>query len=97
MRVPGTQTCPVNALKNLFHYPQQPPELPLFCQEDGSPLLHGQFIAWVRLALAKAGYDLSKFVGHSFHTGAALSAVAAGFNDHEIQLLGRWCSDSYKL
>ena len=38
-----------------------------------------------------------KFSGHSFRWGAASSATAMGFNDYEIQQLGRWHSDSYKL
>ena len=44
-----------------------------------------------------AGFDATKISGHSFHQGAASSAAAASFNDYEIQQLGRWHSDSYKL
>ncbi|KAJ6536092.1 hypothetical protein B0H19DRAFT_914985, partial [Mycena capillaripes] len=48
-------------------------------------------------ALEAAGLNPSLFAGHSFHRGAANEAAAAGYSDYEIQLLGRWRSDSYKL
>ncbi|KLO04126.1 hypothetical protein SCHPADRAFT_788685, partial [Schizopora paradoxa] len=48
-------------------------------------------------SLAAAGIDPSPFAGHSFRRGAASAAAAAGFADHEIQLLGRWHSDCFKL
>jgi hypothetical protein len=42
-----------------------------------------------------------KFCGqynsHSFRRGAAHSATAAGLPENEIQLLGRWSSNSYKI
>ena len=94
---PGARTCAVYALKNLFQYDPRPPESPLFAQDDGLPLSRGHFIAKVRSGLMAAGLDASKFSGHSFRRGAASSAAAAGFSDYEIQQLGRWCSDSYKL
>lgn len=37
------------------------------------------------------------FSGHSFRRGAATAAAEAGFTEYEIQLLGRWRSDAYKL
>ena len=37
------------------------------------------------------------YSGHSFRRGAATSAREAGLSDDEIQFLGRWKSDSYKL
>ena len=47
--------------------------------------------------LALVGLDPSLYSGHSFRRGAASSAAAAGYSDYEIQLLGRWRSDAYKL
>ena len=38
-----------------------------------------------------------RYTGHSFRRGAASSAAAAGYSDYEIQLLGRWRSDAYRL
>jgi len=49
------------------------------------------------LSLAAAGFNLSTFSGHSFHCGTEYSAMVVGFNHYEIQQLGRWSSNSYKL
>jgi hypothetical protein len=47
--------------------------------------------------LLEAGYDPSRFSGHSFRRGAASSAAQAAFTEYKIQQLGRWRSDTYKL
>ena len=94
---PGAHTCAVSALKALFEFMEQLPESPLFVQDDSTPMSWSFFLTWVRAALTRAGFEASKYSGHSFFCGAASSAAAVGFNDYEIQLLGRWCSDSYKL
>jgi len=94
---PGARTCAVYALKSLFQYDPRPPEAPLFAQVDGGPLSRGQFITKVKAGLTTAGFDAAKFSGHSFRRGAASSAAAAGFSDYEIQQLGRWRSDAYRL
>jgi len=51
----------------------------------------------VKSGLANVGFEATKFFSHSFRQGAASSAAAKGFNDYEIQELGRWHSNSYKL
>jgi len=94
---PGAHTCAVSALKALFEFVERPPESPLFLQDDDTPMSRGFFISRLRAALTRAGFEAAKFSGHSFRHRAASSAAAVGFNDYEIQLLGRWRSDSYKL
>ncbi|RXW11687.1 hypothetical protein EST38_g14168 [Candolleomyces aberdarensis] len=94
---PGATTCPVTALKRLFAEDPSDPDGPLFHNPDGSPLSREFFIETIRLALQAAGYKSKDFAGHSFRRGAASSAAAAGCQDHEIQLLGRWLSDAYKV
>ena len=42
------------------------------------------------------GYE-GNYTGHSFRRGAATSARLAGLSEEEIQLLGRWKSNSYRL
>ncbi|KAF7296793.1 Integrase/recombinase xerD like protein [Mycena indigotica] len=79
--VPGEPTCPVTALKRL----------------DGKPLHYKTFVTGLREALSAAGINPSGYAGHSLRRGAATEAAAAGCNDYEIQLLGRWRSDAYKL
>ncbi|KAJ2935863.1 hypothetical protein H1R20_g1230, partial [Candolleomyces eurysporus] len=94
---PGASTCPVAALKKLFEEDPSDLDGPLFRNPDGSPLTRNFFIDTIRLTLQAAGYDSKEFSGHSFRRGAASSAAAAGCQDHEIQLLGHWVSDAYKV
>lgn len=47
--------------------------------------------------LLEAVYIPSKLTGHSFRRGAAQHASDLGMLHHEIQLLGRWSSDAFKL
>jgi len=95
--VPGAHTCAVAALKILFQHVKQPPESPLFFQDDSASMSQGFFISQVRSGLTRAGFNASKFSGHSFHCGEASLAAAVGFNNSKFQLLGRWHSNSYKL
>ncbi|KAJ3742025.1 hypothetical protein DFH05DRAFT_1384208, partial [Lentinula detonsa] len=48
-------------------------------------------------ALQSAGYEQSKFSGHSFRHGAATSAFAPSCSEYESQLLGCWRSNAFKL
>lgn len=95
---PGRSTCPVAALKRVWlENPNRSPTAPLFEDPDGKALSYTHFIASIRTALELAGYNPSLYAGHSFRRGAASAAAAAGYSDYEIQLLGRWRSDAYKL
>jgi len=87
---------PVAALKSLFEHIGWPLESPLFLQDDSLPMSHS-FISRVKSGLDRAGFNTSKFSGHSFCCGAASLATAVGLNNYKIQLLGRWHSNSYKL
>ena len=95
---PGHSTCPVEALKFLFTDHPLPLNSPLFSGlTSDSPLTYNLFVSTLKERLTAAGVDPTGFVGHSFRRGAATAAAAVGFADHEIQLLGRWRSDAYKL
>ena len=48
----------------------------------------------MRSGLKNAGI-MGSYSGHSFRRGAATTAKEAGLSESEIQLLGRWKSDSY--
>ena len=54
---------------------------------DGKPLLKSSYIVEVRKALAAAGLPAGDYAGHSFRTGAASAAAAAGLEDSFIQAL----------
>jgi hypothetical protein len=94
---PGASTCPVASLKQLYMLDPRPPESPLFVGDDGLPLLRGDLIRRLREDLSSLGLNASDYAGHSFRRGGASSAAAAGFHDFELQQLGRWRSDAYKL
>jgi integrase len=94
---PGRPSCPVDAIKRLFSEFPRAGTAPLFEGLDGKPLHYNTFLKGIRAALEAAGLNPSLFAGHSFRRGAASEAAAAGYSDYEIQLLGRWRSDSYKL
>ena len=93
---PGAHTCAVATLKSLFKHIEKP-ESPLFLQDDSAPMSHNFSISQVRYGLTRAGFNASKFSGDSFCCRVASLATAIGFNNYEIQLLGRWRSNSYKL
>lgn len=90
-------SCPIRALQRMFTAIPRNADTPLFEGLDGAPLHRDDFIKGIRSALSLAGYKSSDYSGHSFRRGAATSAAAAGYSSHEIQLLGRWRSDAYKL
>ncbi len=97
---PGKATCPVATLKQLFqgfHTADQ--EKPLFPAPDhpSKSLSQSFFISTICKALSNAGYDPSLFASHSFCQGGTSAAATAGCSDYEIQLLGCWHSDAYKL
>lgn len=94
---PGQASCPVAAVKHLFREMPRASNAALFEGTDGKPLHYKAFVSGLREALEAAGLNPAGFAGHSFRRGAASEAAAAGYNDYEIQLLGRWRSDSYKL
>lgn len=93
----GSTTCPVSALRHLFILDPKEPTAPLFSDKLGAPLRRKSFIATLKSRLAQINLDESKYSGHSFRRGAATSAACIGYSDFEIQLLGRWRSDCYKL
>jgi hypothetical protein len=94
---PGQPSCPVAAMRALFLGHPLPASAPLFQLPNGTLLTKKASVELVRRTLLAAGEDGSRYHGHSWRRGAATSAMAAGFNEAEIQLLGRWKSDAWKL
>ena len=86
--------CAVTALRYLFRKWPEQPSSPLFKHHG---CFHRDFVtANLRQALRSLGIQ-GHYSGHSFRRGAATSAREAGLSNDEIQLLGRWKSDSYRL
>jgi len=91
------QESPVSRLKALFNNDPQPYDAPLFSSPDSNPLLWKDLISCVQTDLNTLGLNTSLYAGHSFRRGGASSAYAAGLSDFEIQQLGQWQSDTFKL
>ncbi len=87
--------CPVKAMRRLFQEWPDPPEAPLF-QASNGVFIRTMITGVLRLALRLAGIS-GHYSGHSFRRGAATSAREAGLSNEEIQLLGRWKSECYRL
>ena len=70
---------------------------PLFILKDGQYLTRSLFGNFLDNLLHVLHLKKEHFNIHSFQIGAASSARAANIPDHQIQMLGRWRSDAYKL
>ena len=90
----GDEACAVTALQRLFHDWPAPLSTPLF--QIGGSFTRQRLTETLRETLMAVGID-GHYTGHSFRRGAATSAREAGLSEDEIQLLGRWKSDLYRL
>ena len=87
--------CPVSAiLAYLVIRGAQPG--PMFLTAQGKPLTRRHFSSALTDILANIGLPVQNFNTHSFRIGAATSAKQANISDTDIQMLGRWRSDTYK-
>ena len=86
--------CPVAALLAYIARRGTDPG-PLFRFSDRSPLTREALVREIRAALQGSGLDPSLYSGHSFRSGAATTAAAAGVPDSLIKILGRWESSAY--
>jgi hypothetical protein len=88
--------CPVTLLKRLITLDTAGPNQPLFRLAAGH-FSYEAVTKILRQRLTAARLNASDFAGHSFRKGAAQDAINRGLQEHEVQLLGRWKSDSVKL
>ena len=86
--------CAIRSLRHLFTAFPAAATDPLFF--PGKPFTRYLVTNELRKILRQLGLE-GHYSGHSFRRGAATSARESGLAEHEIQLLGRWKSDSYKL
>ena len=90
----GDDSCPVKAIVDYAKRRGSAPG-PFFKLEGGTPLTKNRFVEKVREAMTRAGIDTSRYSGHSFRIGAAMSAAAVSLEDSVIQALGRWSSPAF--
>jgi len=90
-----TSTCPVKALQLYAEVvPQHQGSLPIFKGGRFSLLNQQQLTHTIRQSIS---YTKQHYSGHSFWSGAATIAAAAGLPDWLIKALGRWNSNAYQL
>lgn len=92
----GEKTCPVNALRRLFIQDPRPADAPLF-RFSSSAFSRQNVVAILKKRIASIGLSDTSFSGHSFRKGAAQHAADHGMLDENIQRLGRWTSNAFKL
>uniref|UniRef100_A0A383WC58 Tyr recombinase domain-containing protein n=1 Tax=Tetradesmus obliquus TaxID=3088 RepID=A0A383WC58_TETOB len=61
------------------------------------PLVHTEFITWVKRLLSRASFDSSKYAGHSFRRGAATFSFLVGLPDLLVKEMGAWRSQVYQV
>lgn len=89
------EACAVAAMDNLLTLFPRPPEAPLFHQQHGA-FTREYVISNLKPAMRILGHK-GNYSGHSFRREAATSSKEAGLCDADIQILGRWKSDAYRL
>jgi len=92
--------CPVPAMKQLqANDHHRSPHAPLFCVGTHSQqaFMREHVVQKLQQLATIAGLRQDKWNGHSFRRGAATWAAQVGISEAEIQTLGRWRSDAYKV
>ena len=94
----GTSTCPIRALDAMLKdRGNTDPNAPLFSLDGVKPLTRPQLLKAMKMLLARAKLDPTKFSGHSLRKGGAQTLMEAGVPEWQIQILGRWQSACFKL
>ena len=93
----GHQVCGYCAMHAYyFKHSQKGKTGPLFQFSNGCVMTRALFVQQTKMYLSLLGFNSSQYSGHSFRSGGATTAAAAGLLDWEIKLLGRWTSDAYR-
>ena len=94
----GKSTCPIRALQLYVSaiLPLQD-DSPAFKGGRFSPLDRQHLTNTIRHLLLKTKYSHHQYSSHSFRSGAATTASAAGIPDWLIKILGRWSSNAYQV
>ena len=98
--IPGSVLCPVQAYTQMVQMVPARGRSPAFCIPIGDrlvPVEYGQFQAFLRSAVAKAGCDPAAYSTHSFRRGGASWAFKSNVPADLVQVHGDWRSDAYKV
>ena len=90
--------CPVKAFERWHSRTKTTVGLPLFREEDGTPVTGRKMNRWLKDRLeAHVDYSKGKFTAHSFRIGLATTLGTLGFKEDDIKEAGRWSSNAYQL
>ncbi len=87
--------CAVASLNSLFTRFPKANNQPLFANQVGT-FSRNYVTKKLQEEVRVLGYEWN-YTSHSFRRGAATSARLAGLSEDEVQLLGRWKSNCYRL
>ena len=90
----GCRLCPVASVM-AYMIVRGSEEGPFFKFKNGQPLTKARFTKDIRAGLEAVGLPYRSFAGHSFRSGAATAAAAAGIEDSTIRMMGRWSSAAF--
>lgn len=93
----GGPACPYAAMARLFREDPRERSEPLFRSSYSKSFTPSYFMTNLIRRMVSLGINTEKITGHSFRYGAAQHAKECGLTDHEIQCLGRWTSDVFKI
>ena len=94
----GGALCPVTAYKKWTSIRTPVVGLPLFRDEDGTPVTARKFNTYLKAMLGdqaeKRGGTLTS---HSFRAGITTIMGTMGFDDEDIKVVGRWSSRAFAI
>ena len=96
----GDEACPVKAMRQLRQADShRANSAPLLCigEHRQDSFTREYVVARLQQLALLAGLGQGTWNGHSFRRGAATWAAELGMSESDIQTLGRWRSDSYKV
>jgi hypothetical protein len=93
----GTDLCLVDALWAILQHDKRPRTEPLFVLSHGKKLSRTIVEKYAKCMARLAGLPVGEFNTHSFRAGGACALWAAGYSARDIQILGRWRSDCWRI
>ena len=60
-------------------------------------MMYTELVRWVKVLLSRAGFDASKYTGHSFRRGTASYSFLVGLPELLVKELGAWRSQVYQV
>ena len=90
--------CPVKAFERWMTRTDIEAGLPLFRDEQGTPVTGARMNKWLKDRLeGHVDYSQGKFTAHSFRIGLATTLGTLAFTESDIKEAGRWSSNAYQL